>query len=341
MDTKLDALTRLLKNYDVSKDVCTVLHEYILVGSVEDEPVTSALEQFFSNVQMNDQLIQRLERSLVGAVANVETLARRGLLSPAKSLAYEAGDLQCEPLVDAKSTVDLQRATHMLVLSAEDLVARIVEARFRLRDLVSWLRSIGSQIKARGTAPGSGQRENAKKRRVPHAVTERMASYLQSGGGVVQGDGITESLIGISITVRHLVLVCCMVHGINDLRSNHCFRKEFFSQDRDYMAGTRPGSPKSVDILGSKSIGKMPMLHLRYVLLCFQCSYHYSSQCQNGQQCRLRAGKRARSWTRYLHSQSRLCRAPLLKQVRAFQHTVLYHLIRSSHATFLPEHFVP
>jgi hypothetical protein len=267
LDTKLDALTRLLKNYDVSKDVCTVLHEYILVGSVEDDPVTSALEQFFSNVQMNDQLIQRLERSLVGAVANVETLARRGLLSPAKSLAYEAGDLQCEPLIDAKSTVDLQRATHLLVLSAEDVVARIVEARFRLRDLVSWLRSIGSQIKTRGTAPGSGQRENAKKRRVPHEVTERMASYLQGGGGV-QGDGITESLIGISITVRHVVFFSFKCFMIDGSRPNPCLRKEFFSPDRDYMAGTRLGSPKSVDILGPKSIGKILMCHLRYGCCC-------------------------------------------------------------------------
>lgn len=201
LDTKLSSLKRLLKNYDVPKDVRTVLHEYILVGSVEDESTTSALDQFFSNVQMNDQLIQRLERSLHGAVANVETLARRGLLSPARSLAYEAGDLQCgEPLLD--NHVELQHAASLLVLSAEDVVARIVEARFRLRDLVSWLRSIGSQIKARGTAPDSGQRENAKKRRVPHVVMERMAAYLAADDAVqLQDCSVTESLIGISITV--------------------------------------------------------------------------------------------------------------------------------------------
>ena len=180
LDMKLDSLKRLLKNYDVSKDVCTVLHEYMIVGSVEGEPVTSAIDQFFSNVAMNDQLIQRLERSLHGAVANVETLARRGLLSPARSLAYEAGNLQSEPLITSNGTVQLQRATAMMVLAAEDVVARIVEARFRLRDLVSWLRSAGSQVKARGTAPNSGQRENAKKRRVPHAVTERMALYFRA-----------------------------------------------------------------------------------------------------------------------------------------------------------------
>jgi hypothetical protein len=201
LDMKLDSLKRLLKNYDVSKNVRTVLYEYILVGSVEDEPVTSALDQFFSNVQMNDQLIQRLERSLHSAVANVETLARRGLLSPTRYLAYEAGDLQSEPLISAKSSVELQRACSVLVLAAEDVVARIVEARFRLRDLVSWLRSAGSQVKARGTAPDSGQRENAKKRRVPHAVVERMATYLQGDDGG-RGDSVTESLIGISITVR-------------------------------------------------------------------------------------------------------------------------------------------
>jgi len=200
LDTKLESLKRFLKNYDVSKDVRTVLQEYILVGSVDDEPVTSALDLFFSNVQMNDQLIQRLERSLHSAVANVETLTRRGLLSPARSLAYEAGDLQSEPLISSNSSVELQRASNLLVLAAEDVVARMVEARFRLRDLVSWLRSAGSQVKARGTAPDSGQRENAKKRRVPHAVVERMACYLQ--GNVEGTDSLTESLIGISVTVR-------------------------------------------------------------------------------------------------------------------------------------------
>ena len=202
LDMKLDALKRLLKNYDVSKDVRSVLYQYIVVGSVDDDPVTSALDQFFStNVQMNDQLIQRLERSLHSAVANVETLARRGLLSPARSLVYDTGDLQSEPLIDASTSVELQRASHVLVLSAEDLVARLVEARFRLRDLVSWLRSAGSQVKARGTALDSGQRENAKRRRVPHAVLERMASYLK--GDFEGGDSVTESLIGIKITARH------------------------------------------------------------------------------------------------------------------------------------------
>ena len=199
LDEKLDLLKRNLTNYGVSKDVRSVLHQYILVGSRENQPVTSALDQFFQNVQMNDQLIQRLERSLHNAVSNVETLARKGLLSPARSLAYETGDLQSSLLHGSHT---LQQASHTLVLAVEDLIARIVEARFRLRDLVSWLRSAGSQVKARGTAPNSAQRENAKKRRVVQAVVERMACYLEkevpSGGG---GDSVTETLIGISITV--------------------------------------------------------------------------------------------------------------------------------------------
>jgi hypothetical protein len=199
LDVKLDGLKRNLTNYGVSKDVRSVLHQYLLVGSRDNQPVTSALDQFFQNVQMNDQLIQRLERSLHNAVSNVETLSRKGLLSPARSLAYETGDLQSSLLHGSHT---LQQASHVLVLAVEDLIARIIEARFRLRDLVSWLRSAGSQVKARGTAPDSAQKENAKKRRVAQAVVERMACYLEkelpSGGG---GDSVTETLIGISITV--------------------------------------------------------------------------------------------------------------------------------------------
>jgi hypothetical protein len=199
LDVKLEGLKQNLTNYGVVKDIRSVLHQFILVGSKEGQPITSALDQFFQNVQMNDQLIQRLESSLHNAVSNVETLARKGLLSPARSLAYETGDLPCELLHGSHS---LQQASHVLVLAMEDLVQQIIEARFRLRDLVSWLRSAGSQIKARGTAPNSAQRDNAKKRRVGQAVVKRMADYL-ARPCPGKGDSITESLIGISISVRH------------------------------------------------------------------------------------------------------------------------------------------
>lgn len=201
LDVKFEVLTKTLSNYGVSSlKLHRVLHDYLLKGSQEGSPETSALDQFFANVQMNDQLMQRLERSLHSAVANVETLARRGLLSPARSLAFETGNLQCDMLHDS---TDLQQASHVLVLAVEDVVSRIVEARFRLRDLVSWLRSAGSQNKARGTAPKSAHRENAKKRRVSQAVMERMASYFEEGcHRSNEFSSITECLIGFSITVR-------------------------------------------------------------------------------------------------------------------------------------------
>jgi hypothetical protein len=90
----------------------------------------------------------------------------------------------------------------MLTLATEDLIQQIMDARFRLRDLVSWLRSAGSQIKARGTAPNSAQRDNAKKRRVAQAVVKRVAEYLEKPC-MGQGESMTENLIGISILVRH------------------------------------------------------------------------------------------------------------------------------------------
>jgi hypothetical protein len=58
LDSKLEGLKNNLTNYGFVKDIRSVLHQYILVGAKDNQPITSALDQFFQNVQMNDQLIQ-------------------------------------------------------------------------------------------------------------------------------------------------------------------------------------------------------------------------------------------------------------------------------------------
>ena len=174
------------------------------------------MDQFFTSVQMNDQLLQRMERSLHGALANVESQVRKGLLSPTQALCYEVQELaghvqfhylagQGEPPVALQ---ELMHASHQLWISVQTMLLSIVQARLQIRDLCGWLRSAGSQIKARGTASNSVQRENAKKRRVPQAVIERLLSSLSTAPLPMDpkqqqpGVSLSEHLLNISTSVR-------------------------------------------------------------------------------------------------------------------------------------------
>lgn len=212
LDTKMDALVRLLKDYGVQRDVRSVLVQYILVGhtSVSSE-MSNAIDQFFTGVQMNDQLVTRMERSLQGAIANVETTARSFLLGPARALAFHAGELlglarAASNLLSEEAAQNAHDSCAVLLTTVEYTLVQIVEARFRLRDFVSWLRCAGSEIKARGTAANSAQRENAKKRRVPQATVERMLQYLQKE--TYKSSSVTETILGIPITVGYTSHFC-------------------------------------------------------------------------------------------------------------------------------------
>ncbi|CAB9499003.1 expressed unknown protein [Seminavis robusta] len=204
LDTKIEALVRLLKDYGVEPDLRQILRQYILIGSTSaSEEMSNAIEQFFNGVQMNDQLVTRMERSLQAAIANVETTARSFLLGPSRALAFHAGELlglaRFAPSLlspeAAKRNLDL---CGVLLTTAEFTMTKIVEARFRLRDFIAWLRAKGSEVKAKGTAPNSAQSENAKKRRVPQATVEKMLSYLRSEN--YQSSSVVERLLGIPLT---------------------------------------------------------------------------------------------------------------------------------------------
>ena len=216
LDTKMDSLLRLLRDYGVDRDVRSVLVQYILVGHTSvSSDLSNAIDQFFTGVQMNDQLVTRMERSLQAAIANVETTARSFLLGPARALAFSAGELLGLARYHASSSLLSEQAaqrTHdccaVLLTTVEYTLTQLVEARFRLRDFVAWLRSTGSEVKARGTAPNSAQRDNARKRRVPQATTERILKYLQDE--THSSTSITETLLGIPMTVRcgHVMSDC-------------------------------------------------------------------------------------------------------------------------------------
>lgn len=213
MDIKLDALARLLHNYSLTGPLRDHLVPYILSGRTKAAPnLQAAMDQFFTGVQMNDQLLQRMERSLTVAVANVESQLRQAILRPAQALLYQVSELYglarllAEDHSDNDSTTALLRAEEArslfqwsseLFLRAEAALTELIDARFRLRDLVAWLRSTGSHIKAQGTAVGSVQRQNAQKRRASDAVVQRMLQYLQKPKAESNEACPTESVLGL------------------------------------------------------------------------------------------------------------------------------------------------
>ena len=238
LDQKLKPLTNLLRNYGVevgeAKDgssntvttLSTVMKEYIMMGHVNHSTsIANAMDQFFTGIQMNDQLVQRMERSLVASMANAESTAIRCLLRPTQALGWQIQELSglvrffsnIENANDAEETPDcsdlenksqmvqeLTDATEELWISVENVMTSIVAGRMLVRDFIGWLRHAGSQVKARGTAPNSVQRENAKKRRITQAVLERLVAVLNKSGKERASDGIglSETLLNLKVTVR-------------------------------------------------------------------------------------------------------------------------------------------
>lgn len=210
LDAKLDLLANLLSKYGFQGSMTAYLVQYILSGSTRAAPsLANVMDQFFTHIQMNDQLLVRMENSLSVAVQNVETEVRRSLLSPAQALLYQTNELvglamanntsdnaaEGTILLDVDMAKKLQRCCSRLYLAAETSLTELIDARFRLKDLCAWLRSVGSQIKAHGTALNSVQRQNAKARRVSDAVVERMLKYLQTEE--VVASGLTEVVLGL------------------------------------------------------------------------------------------------------------------------------------------------
>jgi hypothetical protein len=242
LDQKLRPLINLLKNYGVelkseskgnssntATTLSTVMKEYIMMGHVNhSSSIANAMDQFFTGIQMNDQLIQRMERSLLASMANVESTAIRCLLRPTQALGWQIQELgglvhffnnlsdedeeyDAETMNSDKSYLvyQLTEATEGLWISVENVMTAIVSGRMLVRDFCGWLRHAGSQVKARGTAPNSVQRENAKKRRITQAVLERLVTVLNKSGQrelLETKDenhqiGLSETLLNLKVTV--------------------------------------------------------------------------------------------------------------------------------------------
>jgi Anaphase-promoting complex, cyclosome, subunit 4/Anaphase-promoting complex subunit 4 WD40 domain len=230
IDLKLDGLQKLLQSYglvpipaeedsdegdDSTKGVSSrrrstvrsLLVQYVLSGHTRTAPTLSnAVDQFFTGVQMNDQLLQRMGQSLAGAIANIESVVRKQLVAPATALVYEIDQLYGisayrSDVLSTEATLQLLHDAQQLYLVVGATLTVLIDARSRIRDFVAWLRCTGAIIKARGTAMNSVQRENAKKRRVSESVIRKLLSYLQDHESdaevrrVIVNGGITETLL--------------------------------------------------------------------------------------------------------------------------------------------------
>ena len=204
LDTKIGALGSVIRSYGGDpSNLSSILIDYIMMGSATEH--APALEQFFTGVQMNDQLVVRMEKSLHNALANIEAMTRQKLLSPARSLVYDVSELYGLDDDLLPDTMPLHKVVRILLLSCEHVVAQIVQTRFLVQNLVSWLRSTGAAVKARGTATGSVQQQNARKRRVSSDVVDRIVACLQvakSNSLSPSASGsATETLLGSKVTV--------------------------------------------------------------------------------------------------------------------------------------------
>jgi Anaphase-promoting complex, cyclosome, subunit 4 len=226
MDLKLDGLQKLLLNYGLivrlnndsgdvninkSNSVRSLLVQYILSGHTRDAPTLSnAIDQFFTSVQMNDQLLQRMGLALLSAVAMVETTVRKQLVAPATAFVYEIDQLYgvsvCQSdLLSTETTLQLLHFARQLLLTINATLTTLIEARSRIRNFIAWLRSTGANIKAQGTAANSVQRENAKKRRVQESVVHKLLSYLherETNHNDEHHD--SQGYIGLTESILHL-----------------------------------------------------------------------------------------------------------------------------------------
>ena len=250
LDLKLDGLQKVLINYGLlenttkrvaddhdgtvdasaanklsnSNTIRSLLIQYMLSGSTTQNggaTLSNAIDQFFTGVQMNDQLVQRMGVTLFNNLANIESTVRKLLVAPATALLYVMDQLyglsvyrtdlfasSANSSADVYSTpstacLQLLHTAQQLLVTVNMTLSSLIDARSRIRILVAWLRSTGAMIKARGTAANSVQRENAKKRRISETVVHQLSSYLQESS-VRNEDRGTGKFIGLTETILNL-----------------------------------------------------------------------------------------------------------------------------------------
>jgi len=244
LDAKFDHLASLLTKCNVLKaslnatstaeeEVRTQLLNYILMGTQlgknssgdKGGGASNAMDQFFTHGQMNDQLLRQMERSLQSSTVDLEGVVRSKMLAPIRALVYDAMELRGiataekkygkmkESILQQKTCQKLCEAAQVLWVVIEHCASHVVEIRFRLSDLVRWMRGTASQVRARGT--DSVQRKNARKRRVEEGAVRRVVEFLSAplnGIKLMEGykgenkdfssckRGMTECILGVLLS---------------------------------------------------------------------------------------------------------------------------------------------
>lgn len=243
LDNKFKGLLQLLAKYSLDNaggggeggssadSIRLEFLRFILSGrSSASSNTSSALDQFFTRAQMHDQLLQREIRGIEASVAAMEGSLRSHVLSSIRAVVYEAEELyglakaqqisgtsrgSTASLIDANTALCLYNASRILFLTFDKCLGYVVEARTRLHDLLSWIRSTASQVRAWGTATDSIQRKNARSRRVSNGVVQRVAAFLSNPMLFALNDGsdksyqtLTECVLGVPLSVS---LLCCVL----------------------------------------------------------------------------------------------------------------------------------
>lgn len=238
------------------------LLNYILGGhSSRSGDSSNAMDQFFTHPLMNDQLLIRLFRSLESNCAGVEGLLRKNILGPARSLVYDVGELYglvkvmnadriydyadeneddgngskdgLPALMDCETCMRLCETSEILFTLSEQCISQTVEVRHRLECMTKWIRATSSQVKARGTAMDSVQRENARKRRVPEQVLRKVSDFLSTPlksapGELEKKRGSTESVLGILLSDYFAKDRVFLERSRNPLQRNDYFHSDGF-----------------------------------------------------------------------------------------------------------------
>ena len=234
LDQKFDQVVNLLRNYgamattEVPVDASTTvkgnavrsaLRNYIISArSQRYASAASALDQFFGAPLMNDQLLQRMIRALEASARSVEGQLRKDVLAPSRSLVWDSSELK--GLVGAMSTTSLYgdqlvepalaysfcQTVENLRLTIESCLRDMIDIRCRLQDVLGWIRSTASAVKAKDTAKDSALRENARKRRVDDSVVKRVAGYFagdiksRATNVNITKRSISECVLGITVS---------------------------------------------------------------------------------------------------------------------------------------------
>ena len=114
-------------------------------------------------------------------------------------------ELGLPALMDNDTSLRLCEMAGILFTISEQCVSQLVEIRHRQECITKWIRGTSSQVKARGTAADSVQRENARKRRVPEQVLRKVSDFLSTPLNSAPGDlslkrGSTECILGILLS---------------------------------------------------------------------------------------------------------------------------------------------